>query len=138
MNYKDYIDAANSILEAQKEIQHKLDKFPQEYFYKKMIGYTEALFEKFSPFRVGDKVMLAETPEINEATSWGWLGSKHFLVKGAVGNVVAVDYADDEFFVVVEFDNETWKDHNGGLNAPREKHGFCFASTWFHKIEIKK
>lgn len=77
---------------------------------KKVEGYATALFERFCPFKVGDKVKLTRTPEITETKAWGWMGSKHFLVKGAVATVREIDYRSESncFEYWLEFDNDSF------------------------------
>lgn len=90
------------------------------------------------PVQVGDRVKLLETPEINETVSWGWLGAKHFLVKGAKGTVVDIDYSDYQnphFYASIVFDDETWiHPYTKELCKPGSNHLYCFATHWLEKI----
>lgn len=97
MNYKDYIEACEKINKLQQEATSVLNRFPDSFFFEKIKGYAEALFERFAPFREGDRVMLVKVPEINEKNSWGWMGAKHFLVYGAKGTVKCVDLYKGKF-----------------------------------------
>jgi hypothetical protein len=99
------------------------------------IGYTlDVLFaahrlvvERFSPFKVGDRVALSKTPKIDKETAWGWLASKHFLVKGAQGIVRTVDlHSNGDLVFGVEFDDETWIDRDGNRRTVDRKHAFSF------------
>ena len=110
MNYEDYIVAAEKVNKSFKDQQDVLARFPASFFYEKMMGYAKALFQKYAPFRVGDRVMLTETPEITAEKSWGWLGAKHFLVRGALGTVVSVDYSDNQFIAGTNWDDDSWVD----------------------------
>ncbi len=106
--------------------------------------YTNQLFlEKYAPFKVGDRVELAVTPEISEKTAPGWLGAKHFLKKGATGVVKLVDTmkrSTQEVVLVfhVEFDKETWKDRLGEEKPVEKKHTFLFLEKDLKKIEDAK
>lgn len=120
-----------------KLIEQAVGKFsqgPLSYYIEKMNCYTDALFNRFAPFKVGDKVRLTTTPEITETKSWGWMGAEHFLVKGAQGMVKDVDYHNNWFFANVEFDDETWKDKDGVCRLVDEKSIFVFAETFLEKI----
>lgn len=120
-----------------------------KYRFDKYEGYAKALFERFAPFKPGDRVVLVETPVINEKESWGWLGHKHYLVAGAVATVKAVDYKDDQFIAEVVFDNESWLRTHGldknnnwvTFNPPvlvpveeSKKGTFAFGEKWLKKI----
>lgn len=116
----------------------------RQWYFKKMAGYTKALFEKFAPFKVEDRVQLTKTPDINPEQSWGWMGAKHFLVKGAKGTVIEVDLDPDalEFTALVEFDEESWiptldsKDHQKGvpvLMEEKNRHVYFFREDFLEK-----
>jgi hypothetical protein len=85
------------------------------------------VIERFAPFKVGDRVALSKTPKIDRETAWGWLGSKHFLVQGALGIVRTVDlHGDGKLSFGVEFDDETWIDRDGHRRPLDRKHHYCF------------
>lgn len=117
----------------------------RQWHFKKMAGYTKALFERFAPFKAGDRVHLAKTPDINPETSWGWMGSKHFLVKGAKGKVTSVDFDADtkKFTALVMFDDESWVPDNDygpgkrkGVPVPieeKDRHVYYFSEDWICK-----
>lgn len=83
-----------------------------KWHWSKLRVYAEALFAR-GPFKPGDRVCLTETPEITKEKSWGWLGSKHFLVTGALGTVHSVDFYDDHFCADIYWDDESWIDFQG-------------------------
>lgn len=103
--------------------------FPSEnitWYMAKLQEYANGLFER-SPFQKGGRVRLTKTPEINSKVSWGWLGAKHFLVKGAQGTIKTIDYQDGKFRVGVLFDNETWKSSLDNKTYPvKDKSIFLF------------
>lgn len=72
-------------------------------------------------FKEGDRVELAETPEITEKKSWGWLGSKHYLIEGAKATVMDVSYYKGEFGYTLSIDDESWKDRNDVLHPRSDK-----------------
>jgi hypothetical protein len=99
---------------------------PLEYYLRKLIECQELLVTKYAPFKVGDRVILTKTPDINSKDSWGWMGSKHFLVKGAHGTVRSVDVDGRGFSASVEFDDESWIAPDGCINPIKDKHVFGF------------
>lgn len=113
---------------------------PLSYYIERAQEYQEALFNKFAPFKIGDRVRLIKTPEINENRFPGWLSSKHFLIEGAVGTVESVDYRDETFCADVVFDNESWIDSNGTRHPIEEngKHTFLFSEKLLVKINHPK
>ena len=78
------------------------------YHWQKLRAYAEGLFSR-APFKVGDRVRLSKTPNINEKDSWGWMPYRHLLVKGAEGEVRSVDFRENAFNALVRFDG----DHDG-------------------------
>ncbi|MCK4843066.1 MAG: hypothetical protein KAT04_14490 [Methylococcales bacterium] len=79
------------------------------YYYEKVEGYIDALFKKYAPFQKGDRIKIVKKPRIGN----GWIGSRHFLIKGSEGIIQDVDFYNNHFCADVIFDNETWIDSNG-------------------------
>ena len=48
-------------------------------------------FENNTKFKIGDKIRLTKTPVINSEIRYGCIGSKDFLIKGAIGKVKNID-----------------------------------------------
>lgn len=92
-----------------------------------------SMFDRFSPFSVGDRVQLKETPKIQEGS--GWYHCRHFLIKGAVGTIACRGYSDGAFTFDVTFDDESWIDRLGEkhLTNANERHTFHFSETWLEK-----
>lgn len=65
------------------------------------------------PYKIGDRVMLTKTPVINEHQAWGWLGAKHFLIKGALATVAGREFYNGNFCFGLHFDDESWIDQKG-------------------------
>jgi len=93
-----------------------LDAGPREHYLKKLLAELRMLYERFAPFRPGDRVRLVRTPEI--APGSGWQHSRHFLVKGAEGVVLQVDTVEMKFVADVCFDDESWIDPRDGTKKP--------------------
>lgn len=81
-----------------------------KYQIEKLVACYELLLGRFAPAHVGDRVALSKTPEITPEKAPGWMGSKHFLVKGAQGTVKDVDVDGKGFFfqVVCSITNHGW------------------------------
>jgi len=108
------------------------------YFTKRIKEYIEGLFERFCPFRVGDRVVLSKTPIITKEKSWGWKGSKHFLKKGAAAVIREIDYCRGKFVYGLIFDNETWWDSTNKIARPiNQKHIYTFSEDYIEKSPDK-
>ena len=81
------------------EYRYKLDFILKTYV---------SLFDRFCPFKVGDRVQLKQAPEISKDVAWGWLGAKHFLIVGAVATVTSLDYRGSSFLFGLKFDDESF------------------------------
>jgi hypothetical protein len=89
-------------------------------------------------FIVGDKVKLNKTPVINTEESWGWLGSKHFLIKGAMATVRTREFYNGHFVFGLHFDHESWIDGNGKARPVKDtKSLFMFSETWLELVDAK-
>lgn len=84
----------------------KLNGGPLDYYVTRLMDCYELLLDKYAPFKVGDRVVLTETPYIESES--GWYSSKHFLVKGAEGIVREVAANRNGFNAGVEFLNQSW------------------------------
>jgi hypothetical protein len=92
-----------------------------------------ALIPHQSKFQMGQRVRLAVTPVITNTESFGWLSSKHFLAKGALATIAAIDFYKDHFCYNLMFDNESWEETKWGTKEviihptpPEKRHMFCF------------
>ena len=122
------LDAVSTLEEAVRCNEHA-------YYWKRLQECAKALFER-GPFKEGDRVRLTRTPEINENTSWGWIGSKHFLVAGALATVREVDFYDGRFVAGLHFDDESWISFDGQVHPAAEKALYYFDEGWLERIEL--
>lgn len=105
---------------------------------KRLHDYAKALMD-LSPLQLGDRVVLRDQPEITEEHSRGWMGSKHFIVKGALARVVEIDW-DGEFTCSVVFDDESWVDSGSGGEGvihpveEKNKHSYNMNQRCFEKV----
>lgn len=107
-----------------REAEGVLSGGPAEYYHTKIDDYIKALFEKFAPFKVDDRVMIVFPPSIPKGS--GWQHSKHFLIVGAKGTILEVDYMDEHFVADIVFDDETWIDQENKEQPVTQKHTFRF------------
>jgi hypothetical protein len=84
------------------------------YALEQMAGVYDLVEQRYACFRVGDRVKLASTPVIDEQHSPGWIGSKCFLVKGAVATVMECCIRPKGISYHVVFDNESWINSSTG------------------------
>ena len=84
-------------------------------------SYT-SLFNRFCPYKVGDRVKLKS--DLNISDNSGWQSSKHFLIKGAIATVKDCGYRNDLFFFGLEFDDESYIDRLGEISPVTAKHLF--------------
>lgn len=66
---------------------------------------------KEAPFQKGDRVQLLTDPVIGPGS--GWLGAKHFLVKGAKATVRCVQLNSNGWRIGLMFDKDSHVDING-------------------------
>lgn len=117
------------ILEAIDDFQsglNKLSRGPAKYYVNKVNDQINLLFDRFCPFKEGDRVVLTKTPLINEKVAPGWVHAKHFLVKGSIGTVTSRDADAKGFHFNVTFDNDTWIDASGTERPTERERAFGF------------
>jgi len=88
---------------------------------KDLIEKYESMFNKYCPFKVGEKVVLTETPEITDTVRWGWRGYKHLLIKGAIATIKSCDYSVEKGF--------------GFYISFKEGGEFYFSAKWLKKVK---
>ncbi|RUR74888.1 hypothetical protein PCC6912_50660 [Chlorogloeopsis fritschii PCC 6912] len=100
------------------------------YILNSVLGSYENLFNRFCPFKVGERVVLTKTPEIDKES--GWYRGKHFLVEGAIATIKNRDYYQNKFVFYLEFENESWIDSNGEIHLydPERRHHFAFSEDF--------
>ena len=107
----DYAGQWVKILDQISDLESSLDRASVYNLGEAMKSY-ESLFDRFCPFKVGQKVKLTVAPDI-PTKGHGWYGSKGFLVEGAIAEVVLRDYSNDRFGFYVKFDDDHWIDFRG-------------------------
>ena len=125
---------ADDVLAAVDTFTKAVSQHEHAWHWKKLRVYAAALFER-APFKTGDRVRLTRTPDITPTKSWGWMGARHFLVKGALATVDSVDFSDGHFEAWLRFDDESWKDHEGKLHPPSEKALYHFWETSLERMD---
>jgi len=100
---------------------------------KKAEEYRAGLLSR-SPLQVKDRAILIETPVINDKESWGWLGAKHFLIKGAMATVKEVDFYKGKFIFGLKFDDDSWIDQDNVVHKRDKNSLYFFSEQWVLKI----
>lgn len=109
---------------------------PMDYYCRRLTECYDYLLT-LAPHKIGDRVRLTDTPVINERESWGWLGAKHFLVKGAIATVVSVDAHGDGFSYGLEFEHDSWiNSYTKEVNPrpPKERDVYGFKGRWIEGL----
>lgn len=88
-----------------------------------------SMFDRFCPFKVGDRVVLTKAPKIPDENH-GWWCCRNLLVKGATGIVKARGYSKGRFTFDVEIDNQTWVDDSGEKQPTSSSYMFCFSEDF--------
>jgi hypothetical protein len=106
-----------------------------KYRLENYIACYDYMMENYCPFKIGDRVELTTTPEITAEKSWGWMGSKHFLIKGAKGTVKEREFFKDHFGFGIIFDDESFVDSfTKQIHMIENKHFYNFSEKWLRKI----
>jgi hypothetical protein len=90
------------------------------------------------PYQIGQAVQLNKTPEITQEKSWGWMGSKHFLIKGAVAHIKTREFYDGRFVFGLNFQDESWIDFEGKIHPKTEESIYCFGESWLEAFDEKR
>jgi hypothetical protein len=105
--------------------------------YKYVLECANSIWEK-SPFKVGDLVRLNKTPEITKEKSWGWLGSEHFLIKGALATVKERKFYAGKFVYGIVFNDDSYIDASGNKIKTSEEYIYSFSETWLEPAEYEQ
>jgi hypothetical protein len=128
---KEYADTLKEGLEMVKEGVGILAGGPLSFYIEEVSEMIDMLFERFCPFKIGDRVML--TKPIDFAKSYGYRQHAHWMVPGAKGTVKAVGAQDKQFWAAVEFDDESWV-WDGEIRPTKDKHHFRFSESQLSRI----
>ncbi|MCA6510333.1 MAG: hypothetical protein IM566_04160 [Pseudanabaena sp. M152S2SP2A07QC] len=133
VNTLKYVNDLNGINAKINELDKLLNGGELGFKLEEVLGSYASLFNRFCPYKVGDRVQLIEDLDIPEGH--GWYCAKHFLIKGAIATVKDVGYRDDLFSFGLEFDNESWVHYKTCEIIPIKegKHLFYFAENKIEK-----
>lgn len=93
------------------------------------------MFERFCPFKVGDRVRLVRDWTDPRGDSPGWHHHMHTLVRDNVAVVKGRDFRNGKFIFDLLFDKETWVDKDGVEHPVSKKGTFCFREDWLEHID---
>jgi hypothetical protein len=103
--YTDSMEKLKAGVEHIRQAQKCFTSGPLDYWLKDLMECHDLLMRKYAPFKVGDIVVLTETPDIEEGS--GWWCYRHFLVKGEKATVKEVSVDGTGFYAHIMFDNQT-------------------------------
>lgn len=121
------LDFTKEIADFGKKIQSMELKFKVS---EVIISYV-SMFDRFCPFKEGDKVELVKNIPMDKES--GWYSNRHFMIWGAKATVLERGYHDGMFTFGVMFDNETRIDLNGNEQPVEHKHIFHISESYFRK-----
>lgn len=124
---KDLLDIAGHATEFKRKIENSCGgsfKWGVEQVIKSYLS----LFDRFCPYKIGDRVQLISTLNIVDENH-GWYSCRHNLIKGARATVMERGYTDGRFSFMIEFDIETWINGKGVESPVTGKHVFHFAEN---------
>jgi hypothetical protein len=106
-------------------------QLPSEWEVKRIQECVEGLFT-FAKFKVGDRVKMAATYPINKEDSWGWMAYRHLFKSGSKATVVSVDWYNNTFNYMIEFDQNTWIDDQNNIHpcSKDSHHNFSITEKW--------
>ena len=114
-----YVNDLNGIKAKINELDKLLNGGELGFKLNEILESYASLFNRFCPYKVGDRVQLTEDLDIPQDS--GWYGSRHFLIKGAIATVKEVGYRDNLFSFGLVFDDESWVHYRTGEVIPTEE-----------------
>src|SRR5262249_44635132 len=93
---------------------------PHSYYAKRMVEYADVLYERYAPFKKGERAVICKQPDCDN----DWRHHKQDLQKGAKCTVEHLEYYDGGWRIDVILDEETWIDMSGARHAVSSKHTF--------------
>jgi hypothetical protein len=107
-NTKEYAESIQQLIDKICELQGLIVSGEYNYKVESVLKNHASLFDRFCPYKVGDRVALSKDLNLTQSGNPGWYGSRHFLVVGAVGTIVTADYSKNKFRFGVSFDDDSW------------------------------
>jgi hypothetical protein len=104
------------------------------YHWKSILKDAASIWKK-APFKVGQLVKLSRTPEITKDKSWGWLGSKHFLIKGAIARIEESSFYGGQFVYGLHFMDESHLSFDGSVHQVDQRAVYSFGESWLESAE---
>ena len=140
------IDKVIEELNGLNEIFNSMKNFGKSdfnYYIEELIKNYNGFIDRFCPLGIGDRVELTYTPNITKENAWGWLGYKHFLVKGSPGTVVSRSAREGKFSFGIEFDLDCYiadfsPNKPKEVKSSRRMHAFSFGENNLIKTDKSK
>jgi len=127
---EEYAEDLSKIVEASKAFSETLSRAcggSLNYGIDKVVESYLSMYDRFCPFKVGDRVMLSKTPDLSNSP--GWQHCEHFLKRGAGAVVQSRGYNNGKFTFNIMFDDESWVNSHDGVITPiteDKRHVFGF------------
>ena len=110
------------------EANRVMGRGPHSYYAEQMVTYADMLFNRYAPFKIGDRVTICKAPNCDN----DWRHHAQDLVVGAKATVRSIDVYKGRWRIDVMLDEETWIDREGVRRPVSQKHTFCL-----HEEEIE-
>lgn len=128
MDYKKHLDKV-----AEYQEHHKKLMYPSDHI-DALQKYAEGLFT-LSKFKVGDRVVMAETYPVNNKDSWGWVPHRHLLTKGSKATVESIDWYNNRFIYMIVFDESSYMNDKDEIKPTFDPVRLCLSEKW---LELSK
>ena len=129
-----YSESLAAIKDKVSELDRLLNAGELGFKLNEILSTHASLFNRFCPYKVGDRVQLKESLDIPEGH--GWHHCRHFLIKGAIATVKDCGYRDDMFVFGLTFDDESWVRYDTQEVVPSkddQKHLFYLSENWIER-----
>lgn len=130
-----YSESLATIKDKVSELDRLLNAGELGFKLNEVLSTHASLFNRFCPYKIGDRVQLKETLDIPKDS--GWYDCRHFLVKGAIATVKDSGYRDDLFVFGLIFDEESWVRYDTQEVVPSkddQKHLFYLPENWIERV----
>jgi hypothetical protein len=137
-NTPKYIVDLNNIKAKVTELDRLLNAGEIGFKLNEVLSSYASMFDRFCPYKVGDRVQLKESLDIPKGH--GWYHCRHFLIKGAIATVKECGYRDGLFSFGLIFDDESDIHYQTGEIIPTgesERHLFTLPEDRIEKLDLR-
>ena len=98
---------------------------PLDYWLEKLVDHSEALIERFSPIKVGQRAKI----NVSVKCENGWRGCERDLAVGSVGSVVDVDFYKGKFWFDFVPDQQWWRANDGEYHVKERLNSYRLSES---------